>query len=535
MIEIREAKPSDAESISKIFGTCYGADYAYPQFYDVDLLTKMIYTDDTLLLVAEDLESHELLGTASVIYNVGAYSDLSGEFGRLAVIPAHRNSGVGTRLMEERLNRVRQRLQIGLIDARVIHPFTQKISEKQGFSAVGFMPQKILISYRESIVLMVQYFGDALQLRCNHPRIIPEVYALAHAAMENCGIVCDVIIDEDSASYPFDSEYEIEELSTEGYSALLRIQRGRVRNREIFGPMRLHYGVFKLLARQSTYLLAKRQGQIVGAVGFTHDEVEKAAKIFELISMDDHVIRHLLSEVERKCREELAVEFIDVDVSAYSPRMQRTLLELDFVPAAYIPASVFHEVERLDAVKMIRLLVPLDLKEIHLSEKSRPIAETVLRSLEAHKVAPAVVNILKRMSLFEGLNVEQVKRLAGVCTFETFDASTAIYRQADPADKMFVILDGEVAIAVEGAGTEIGSVSVGECLGEVALLTSGSHSASATTRGALKAAVLSREVLAALVRRRPDIGVQIYNNLAIGLAEKLKRSDSTIVSRTPPS
>ncbi len=258
----------------------------------------------------------------------------------------------------------------------------------------------------------------------------------------------------------------------------------------------------------------------------------KAAKIFELISLDDHVIRHLLSEVERKCREELTVEFIDVDVSAYSPRMQRTLLELDFVPSAYIPAAVFREVERLDEVKMIRLLVPLDLKEIHLSEKSRPIAETVLRSLEAHKVAPTVIKVLQRMSLFEGLNIEQVKRLAGVCTFETFAAPTSIYHQNDPADKMFVILEGDVPIKIEGTDSEVGSVSAGECLGEVALLTSGSHSATATTKGALKAAVLSREVLSTLVRRRPDIGVQIYNNLATGLAEKLKRSDTTILSRT---
>jgi hypothetical protein len=353
--------------------------------------------------------------------------------------------------------------------------------------------------------------------------------------MENVGIVCDAIVDEDSASYPFDNEYEIEELTTEGYSSLLRIQRGRVKNREIFGPMRLHYGVFKFLARQSTYVLAKRQGQIVGAVGFTHDTVERAAKIFELISLDDHVIRHLLSEVERKCRDELAVEYIEVDVSAYSPRMQRTLLELDFVPAAYVPAAVFHEVERLDAVKMIRLLVPLDLKEIHLTEKSRPIAETVLRSLEAHKVAPAVIRILKRMSLFEGLNIEQVKRLAGACTFETFGASTPIFHQNDPADKMFVILEGEVAINFEGRDSEVGIVSAGECLGEVALLTNGCHSATATTKSALKAAVLSREVICTLVRRRPDVGVQIYNNLAIGLAEKLKRSDTTILLRTPPS
>src|SRR5262249_48895512 len=140
--------------------------------------------------------------------------------------------------------------------------------------------------------------------------------------------------------------------------ALLRIERGRVRNREIFGPLRLHYGFFKLQARRSTYLLAREEGRIAGAVGFTADGVEGVARIFELITLHDHVIRFLLGEVERLCREKLGIGYAEVDVSAYAPRLQRTLLELGFLPAAYVPALVFHEVERLDVVKMVRLDSP---------------------------------------------------------------------------------------------------------------------------------------------------------------------------------
>ena len=95
MIVVREANRDDAPEISRIFRACYGKDYAYPQFYDLELLTKMIYTDDTVILVAEDEDTGELLGTASVICQVGANSDLTGEFGRLAVDPGKRNLGVG--------------------------------------------------------------------------------------------------------------------------------------------------------------------------------------------------------------------------------------------------------------------------------------------------------------------------------------------------------------------------------------------------------------------------------------------------------
>ncbi len=528
MIEIRDAKVSDVQGISDVYRACYGDEYAYPQYYNANSLTQMIYAEDNLMLVAEDTETNELLGTASVVYDVGAHSDLSGEFGRLAVLPEARNRGVGKMLMEERLNRVKSRLQIGLVNARVVHPFTLKISEQQGFAVVGFTPQKTLIGYRESIARMVQYFGDALELRNNHPRVIPEVYPLAHAAMSNCGIACDVIVDDEAAPYPYDDEYEIEEMRTEGYSSLLRIQRGRVRNREIFGPMKLHYGFFKLTAKKSKYLLAKQEGRIVGAVGFTHDELERVVRIFELISLDNHVIRYLLSELERRCRETMGVEYMEVDVSAYSPRMQRTLLELNFVPSAYVPALVFNEVERLDAVKMMRLLVPLDLREMFLSEQTKPIADIVIRALEFHKVAPAVAEMLMQMSLFEGLNLEQVKRLASLCAFKNYEPNATIYREGEAADSMYIVLEGNVTINFPNMEDEVGHVSVGECLSEVSLLTGSNHFATATANGPLKLAVLSYEELALLVRRRPDIGVQIYKNLAVGLCRKLKRSDMVI-------
>ena len=158
MIEIRDAKVSDAQAISEIYRACYGDDYAYPQYYNVTSLTQMIYAEDNMILVAEDTQTNERLGTASVVYDVGANSDLTGEFGRLAVLPEARNRGVGKKLMEERLNRVKTRLHLGLINARVVHPYTLKISEQQGFAVVGFTPMKTLIGYRESIARMVQYF-----------------------------------------------------------------------------------------------------------------------------------------------------------------------------------------------------------------------------------------------------------------------------------------------------------------------------------------------------------------------------------------
>ena len=528
MIVVREANRDDAPEISRIFRACYGKDYAYPQFYDLELLTKMIYTDDTVILVAEDEDTGELLGTASVICQVGANSDLTGEFGRLAVDPAKRNLGVGKLLMHERLNRIRERLEVGMMDARVVHPYTLKIAEKSGFHPVGFEPLKMLISGRESIALMIRYFGQALSLRNNHPRIIPEVYPVACLAFENCGIKYDAIVDEFSSSYPMIEGYELEELTSEGYSSLLRIQRGRVSNREIFGPLRLHYGVFKHKATQSRYLIAKEDGRVVGAVGFTFDEIEKASRIFELISLNDDVIRFLLTNLERHLREDYKAEFVEIDVSAYAPRMQRTLIELNFVPVAYLPALVFHDVERLDAVRMARINVPLALGEIHLSQKVKKIAGVVMKAFRQKDIVPEVLDALEMMDLLKGCSKEQAHRLACLCSVRQLEEGELLFEKDEDAIEMYVILTGEIEVYMSHSEEPIASVKAGECLGEISFLTRKKHSASAIASKHTRVAVLTNDELNQLVRQRPDIGLLLYRNLAHGLGEKLQRQDLVV-------
>ena len=143
MITIREALDSDVQGIIDIYLATYGQDYAYPQYYDEFEIKKLIFSDETLMLVAEDTEHHRIVGTASVILEVGAYTDLVGEFGRLAVHPDYRRRGIGTQLLEQRLATVKDRLHVGIIEARVTHPFTQAIALKQGFAPVGRVHRQV--------------------------------------------------------------------------------------------------------------------------------------------------------------------------------------------------------------------------------------------------------------------------------------------------------------------------------------------------------------------------------------------------------
>jgi GNAT superfamily N-acetyltransferase len=530
MLTFREATGHDVAGIREVFLATYGTDYTDPRYYDDALLTRLVYSDDSLLLVAEDKETGRVVGTASVDLEVGAHSDLVGEFCRLAVHPSYRRRGIGRVLLSERLQRVQDRLQVGLIEARATHPYSLKIAETHQFAVVGFLPERWRLRERESLALLVRYFGNALELRDNHPRIIPEVHPLAHMALENCGVPSDAIVDEDAHAYPPGGDFEVQELTTEGYAALLRIERGRVRHREIFGPARLHYGIFKLQARRSRYLIAREGGRIVGAVGFTLDPVDKAVRIFELIALHDEVVRFLLSDLERACREKWDC-LIEVDVGANAPQMQRTLIELGFLPVAYLPALVFHEVERLDVVKMVRLLSSPKVRTDVLTPSCEALAEVVLRLFRNRTLLPRLAKAVHALPLFAGLNAEQVTRLAGVCRVATFEPGQQVFRQGEAGNQMHVVLTGEVAITVSHSASAVGVVPCGECVGEMSLLSAAPHSANATARSHVETAVLEHHDLAELIRLRPDIGLIIYKNLTVGMGEKLKRLNVSLADR----
>ncbi|MDH4188517.1 MAG: GNAT family N-acetyltransferase [Nitrospira sp.] len=524
MIRIREAREEDVGQIREIFLAVYGVDYPHRELYDELWLKRSVFTDDALILVAEDTDTGRVIGTASVLFDFGAHSDLVGEFGRLAVHPDYRRLQVGRLLMEKRLEAIQNRLHVGLVVARTVHPYAQQISLTHGFIPAGFLPLKHFFRHRESFALLARYFGDALALRRNNPRIIPEAYALANLVMSHPPLTPDFIVDEESASYPAGGDYTIEQLQSEGYPALLRIERGRVRNREIFGPMRLDYGFFKLQARQTRYFLARSGGHIVGAVGYTMDPVEHTVRVFELIALADDVVRFLLVELERKSREEMGIEYIEIDVSAYAPRMQRTLLELNFLPVAYVPAMVFYQVERLDIVKMVRLNTLHDLGPLALTEPVQAVADVVMRGFSACVIAPRMAQAIKDVPLFHGMNSEQASRLAGVCQVREWAAGEHLFAAHDPADRLYIVLEGRVAIYGKTCSAAIGIVHTGETCGEVSLLSSRPHSATATADGRVEAAELLQRDLADLIRRRPDIGVIIYRNLAVGLGHKLLRS-----------
>lgn len=518
MITTRLAVENDADAIKDIFLTTYGDQYCHRSFLSSTAVKKLIFADDTVMVVAEDTESKRLLGTASVLEEQGAFTDLVGEFGRLAVHPEGRKKGLGNKLMQARIHEVKDRLHVGIAEARVVHPFSTKISLNNGFACCGFLPLKHGLKQRENTALMIRHFGSALSMRRNHPRVIPEVYPLAELVLKYCGLGADAIVEEGAQAYPPIEDFVSEDWSARGYADLLRIERGRIKNREIFGPLRLHYGFFKIRATHSHYILAKKGGVLVGALGFTVDEYDQAVRIFELISLSNEVIHFLLSQLRKKLEELWEILYTEVDVSAYSPRMQKTLLEHGFLPTAYIPALVFHDVERLDVIRMVRLSIPLQTERDCYLPEIKPVAEIVAKGFRSQEIRPQMREAFEQTALFTGLNSEQSLQLAALCELLNFTAGSNIFQESDKAQYIWIVMQGSVQISKD---KPLSILSAGATIGEVALLTDRLHSATAEALSNATLARIEFNELQSLLRRRPDIGLLLYKNLAEGLSQKL--------------
>ncbi len=95
---------------------------------------------------------------------------------------------------------------------------------------------------------------------------------------------------------------------------------------------------------------------------------------------------------------------------------------------------------------------------------------------------------------------------------EEFDPEAVIFKEGDPADELYVILAGEVALTLHGES--LGSERKGSIIGEMAMLESATRNATATARSKVKVAKLDRRQLQKMIRESPEFSLRAMTVLA---------------------
>lgn len=140
-----------------------------------------------------------------------------------------------------------------------------------------------------------------------------------------------------------------------------------------------------------------------------------------------------------------------------------------------------------------------------------------------------LTTLLKRTSLFRGLNQAQLASVAGLTSVERYNAQDIIINQNTPGDKMYLIGSGQVEVVVQDRQGQTHSALIlgqGQVFGEMALLDQGERSA--TVRALEDDTVLytlQEPAFTALCKQDTTIGYVMMRNLALDLSFKIRHQN----------
>jgi N-acetylglutamate synthase-like GNAT family acetyltransferase len=389
---VRLVRESDIEAIANLFKLNYGHDYPFPHVFDGTWVKRAIYSENIVCVVLQ--EEAEVIGTGAVLLDYGDYDDQLGELTRLAVHPDRVRHGAGRRIINALFEVVQDNVEFAFGEARTAHSFSQHMLDLASFTVIGFFPHEYAQPEKaEGSILYGRLHGHAQVLRSeDRPHLIPEVASLASHVLNSMRMPVDLIVVEDCAPYPVDFFPTLKRMDRDsaedlercqGYWMRESIEKGvQLEKPMLFGPVSIDQGLPFMKRHGATYMMAvNKTHEPIGAVGFLYDQTNQIMKGVELLGQDESV-RGGLCLALVKAAVARGARIIETNVSAYDPRLQTTLMNLGFIPIAYGPAMVFHEWERLDIVKMIKLNVPYEPGEMKLTEKAREVVSIVEQGIK---------------------------------------------------------------------------------------------------------------------------------------------------------
>jgi CRP-like cAMP-binding protein len=131
---------------------------------------------------------------------------------------------------------------------------------------------------------------------------------------------------------------------------------------------------------------------------------------------------------------------------------------------------------------------------------------------------------LRRVPLFEGLDPEDLQRIASTAVERVYAAGEPLMTEGEVADELVVILDGTVRVQrvePDGSTRFIRTYEAGEHIGELAVLREQPRVATVLAEaGGVRGLCVAGGSLKAILRERPDAAMAMLATLA----ERLSRT-----------
>jgi putative ABC transport system ATP-binding protein len=135
-----------------------------------------------------------------------------------------------------------------------------------------------------------------------------------------------------------------------------------------------------------------------------------------------------------------------------------------------------------------------------------------------------IVTMLMDIPLLAGIERSRLKLLAFTSERVRFETNQVVFRQGDPGDRAYVVIEGQAEVVLGSAGSErtVATLGRNEIFGEMALLSKIPRTATIRARTPLILLSISQDVFLRLVEENSEIAIAMMRVLAERLASTLR-------------
>ena len=131
----------------------------------------------------------------------------------------------------------------------------------------------------------------------------------------------------------------------------------------------------------------------------------------------------------------------------------------------------------------------------------------------------ALIEIVKKVPIFNGLSPTQIKKILTACVPRTFDEKDVVSARGAPSEEMLVLLAGEITVN-KPDGTVVAVLAPVTTIGEVALITRKPHEMNVVATKCSSTLVITRGKFDVLLREDGDMALRIYRNIITLMASR---------------
>jgi len=142
-----------------------------------------------------------------------------------------------------------------------------------------------------------------------------------------------------------------------------------------------------------------------------------------------------------------------------------------------------------------------------------------------------MIDVLKKISLFENLSATDLERVLALCIKQTFPKDAVIFREGDPGDRCYIITSGAVRVSkfIPNIGEEaLAVLKPGDYFGEMALINNFPRSATAVTNDDTDVFSISKPDLDRVLIADRDLGYKLLWTFTKTLSRRLRETNDKL-------